>query len=266
MKNWILKNIQFFFAMEFSLINHFLFITIGLVAGIINILSGSGSILTLGIMSLMGIPVDIANGTNRIGIVLFGLSGVYQFNQKGSLNFKSSLPLVIVAIIGSFFGALTALKISKDGFEFILGLIFFILFFVVWLKPEQKIVDKFTLPKSIIYLFVCLVGFYAGFIQVGAGVILLIVLKFFLQKNYSALNPLKLIVITLANILALILFTNGGLINWEIGISLALGQIIGSYYGVKINESNLNVNSIIQISLLFLITLSVLKYWNILSL
>jgi uncharacterized membrane protein YfcA len=249
--------------MEFGLTYHFLFIIIGVVAGIINILAGSGSILTLGIMSLMGIPADVANGTNRIGIVLFGVSGVYQFNKKSSLDFKLSFPLVILSLIGALFGTLTALKISKDGFEFILGCVFFVLFFVVWLKPEEKIGKHHTFPKFLIYLAIVLVGFYAGFIQVGAGVILLIVLKILLQQNYTALNPIKLIVITAANILALILFTNGGLINWEIGISLAIGQIIGSYYGVKINQSDLNVNSIIQASLLVLITLSVLKFWKI---
>lgn len=249
--------------MEYSLTFHFLFLIIGVVAGIINILAGSGSILTLGIMSLMGIPANIANGTNRIGIVLFGLTGAYQFNKKKSLNFKLSFPLIFLALIGAFFGSFTALEISNDGFEFVLGCIFFVLFFVVWLKPEEQIAKNKVIPKPFIYGAVILVGFYAGFIQVGAGVILLIVLKILLKQNYSLLNPLKLVVITSANILALILFSNNGLISWEIGISLAFGQIIGSYFGVKLNESNFNMNSIIQATLLLLITFSILKFWKI---
>jgi uncharacterized membrane protein YfcA len=256
-------NIQFFFAMEFDITYHFLFVIIGIFAGIINILAGSGSILTLGIMSLLGVPTDVANGTNRIGIVLFGLSGTYQFNKKRSLDIKLSFPFVLLSLFGAFFGTLTALRLSKDSFDFILGCIFFFLFFVVLLKPEEKISNNFKLPNFIIKIGIFFIGFYAGFIQVGAGVILLIVLKILLKKNYTNLNPIKLIVITSANVLALILFTNGGLINWEIGISLAIGQIIGSFYGVKLNQSDLNINSIIQASLLVLITLSVLKFWKI---
>ena len=42
----------------------------GLLAGVLNTLAGGGSLLTVPLLVLLGLPGTVANGTNRIGVLL----------------------------------------------------------------------------------------------------------------------------------------------------------------------------------------------------
>ena len=58
--------------------NIYLYIIIfisGLIAGVINTLAGGGSLLTLPILIFSGLPPNIANGTNRVGILIQAIFG-----------------------------------------------------------------------------------------------------------------------------------------------------------------------------------------------
>ena len=49
---------------------------IGIIAGIINTLAAGGSLLTLPVLMALGLPPNMANGTNRIAIFLQNVIGV----------------------------------------------------------------------------------------------------------------------------------------------------------------------------------------------
>ena len=51
-----------------------LFVT-GLATGLLNVVSGGGSFLSLPILIFMGLPPVMANGTNRVGILAQNVSG-----------------------------------------------------------------------------------------------------------------------------------------------------------------------------------------------
>jgi len=107
-----------------------------------------------------------------------------------------------------------------------------------------------------------LIGLYAGFIQIGTGIALLLVLKILLDKQFQQLNPLKVFIITLINLIALIIFSIGELIDWPVAISLSVGQVVGSIIGVKLNSSKYNLERVIRIVLILLITVSIGKFWG----
>ena len=70
----------------------------GAFAGALNTLASSGSAITLPLLILLGVPPGIANGTNRLGILLGSLSAVVSFQKSKSipwrkpLNFQYLLP------------------------------------------------------------------------------------------------------------------------------------------------------------------------------
>ncbi|MGD8591166.1 MAG: TSUP family transporter, partial [Chromatiales bacterium] len=66
---------------------------LGVGAGWLNVMAGGGSLLTVPVMVFMGIPGPVANGTNRIGILLQNISAVTAFRRKGYSDFKVSLSL-----------------------------------------------------------------------------------------------------------------------------------------------------------------------------
>ena len=78
---------------------------VGVVAGFINTVAGSGSLLTLPLLMFLGLPANVANGTNRIAILLQNVVGVASFKQQKVLDFKQGLIIGLPAVAGSLLGA-----------------------------------------------------------------------------------------------------------------------------------------------------------------
>ncbi|RME71099.1 MAG: sulfite exporter TauE/SafE family protein, partial [Chloroflexi bacterium] len=76
-------------------------IAAGFVAGFINTLAGSGSLVTLPLLIFAGLPANVANGTNRVAILLQNVVGVSSFRQQKVLDWRGGLKLALPAIIGS---------------------------------------------------------------------------------------------------------------------------------------------------------------------
>ena len=234
----------------------------GISAGFINTIAGSGSIITLSLLSLLGLPVQVANGTNRIGLIFQSSTGSYQFYKQGELSLRGKYWLLIFSIIGASLGVLTASHIDVLLFQKLAGFIFCLLFLVVLFKPEQYIKVSATL-KRLVPLIFGVIGFYAGFIQAGAGIFMLTVLHAVWGKCFSEINPVKVFIILLINLIALIGFSISDQVNWEFGISLGVGQMIGALIGVRLNNLKNNIEYVIRLLLLVLIVVSISKFWNL---
>ncbi|MCD4769404.1 MAG: sulfite exporter TauE/SafE family protein, partial [Bacteroidales bacterium] len=83
-------------------------IMVGIVAGFINTLAGSGSLLTLPLLMFLGLPANVANGTNRIAIFLQNVVGVRSFRKKKVFSYREGIWLAIPATAGSLIGSLLA--------------------------------------------------------------------------------------------------------------------------------------------------------------
>tara|TARA_B100001063_G_C16741124_1_gene544859 strand:+ start:902 stop:1189 length:288 start_codon:yes stop_codon:yes gene_type:complete len=83
----------------------------GAVAGALNTLASSGSAVTLPLLILLGIPPGIANGTNRLSVLLGSFSAVVSFQKSGSIPwqkaFRLSIPLALGSILGGWDGNFT---------------------------------------------------------------------------------------------------------------------------------------------------------------
>lgn len=242
--------------------NILLCVLAGISAGIINTIAGSGSIITLSLLSFLGLPVQIANGTNRIGLLFQSSTSSYQFYKQGELSLRGKYWLLIFSVIGALLGVLTASHIDAFMFQKVVGFLFCLLFFVVLFKPQQYIKLSGNFKNKLPFIF-GIIGFYAGFIQAGAGVFMLAVLNAVWGKSFSAINPLKVFIILLINVIALIGYAIADQVNWGFGVSLGVGQIIGALIGVRLNNLKNNIESVIRLLLLVLLVVSILKFWNL---
>ena len=71
-------------------------LAIGFLAGIVNTLAGGGSLFTLPILIFLGLPPQIANGTNRVVIVAQSLSAVVRRYSIGLNKIFACEDLLIV--------------------------------------------------------------------------------------------------------------------------------------------------------------------------
>ena len=95
----------------------------GVIVGIINTLGGGGSVISMALFMAMGLPVNVANGTNRIAVVLQNLSSTLTFIRKRMLDIKSGLLLSIPAIIGNIIGSMVAMEVDDTTFRICLSVV-----------------------------------------------------------------------------------------------------------------------------------------------
>ena len=155
---------------------------LGVVAGWLNVMAGGGSLLTVPVMVFMGIPGPVANGTNRIGILLQNLSAVTAFRRKGYSDFKLSLSLAAVACVGAAVGAMMGTELEGEWFNRILALVMIgVLILMATGKDRQRAGDpnQDGKPKNLVlgHALMLLAGFWGGFIQIGVGFILMPILN-----------------------------------------------------------------------------------------
>lgn len=234
----------------------------GILAGFINTLAGSGSLITLPLLMFMGLPANIANATNRIGIFLQSAVGAVSFRQSKVFEYKEGIWLAIPATVGSLVGAIAAVNLNSRIMESIIGALLLIMFFVVLYKPEKWIKEKSGTidgrPRIWQILTFFLIGLYGGFIQAGVGFILLAGLVFGAGLNLTKANALKVFIVFVYTSVALIVFIINQQINYLAGFILAFGSMIGAYIASKVALKS--GPKIVRIILLIILLLSALKY------
>jgi uncharacterized membrane protein YfcA len=114
----------------------------GILAGFINTLAGSGSLITLPLLIFMGLPANVANATNRIGIFLQSAVGAATFRHQKVFDYKEGIWFAIPATFGSLAGAIAAVNLSSNLMETIIGGLLFFMFFIVLYKPEKWIQEN----------------------------------------------------------------------------------------------------------------------------
>jgi uncharacterized membrane protein YfcA len=203
--------------------------TAGILAGFINTLSGGGSVISLSLLILLGLPANIANGTNRINIFFQSLSSVGSFARQKMFTSMKPVWLGIPATVGSVIGAISAVDVNKKVIEIAITSAMVIMVFFLFYKPDKWLKENTHLLSEkikwwqIVIFFA--VGFYGGFIQVGVG------------YDLVKANAVKNLIVFFYAIFALSVFMINGQVNYLYGLILSGGSIIGaliaSYLAVK---------------------------------
>lgn len=217
-----------------TVIDAILLIAAGLIAGIINTLAGSGSLITLPLLMFMGLPPAVANGTNRIGVIIQSAVATRNFMHQKELHAKNEWHLIIPTLLGALAGALIAIDIKEDILNYFIGGLLIVMFFVILLKPDRWVKGKAGQVKSkksrIIntIIFFC-IGIYGGFIQAGVGLFLLAGLVLGAGRDLIRANAVKTLAILVFNLVALAVFIHAGKVVWSYGLLLAAGSAAGGW-------------------------------------
>ncbi|MFL1895344.1 sulfite exporter TauE/SafE family protein [Aquimarina sp. 2-A2] len=214
-----------------------LLVLVGFIAGIINTLAGGGSLLTLPMLIFMGLPPAIANGTNRIGILIQGITTVAGFRSKGVHTSKFGVYLGLSALIGSLIGAKIAVDIKGETFNQILAVVMILVVLFMVFQPKRNGLETFERITgnyfwwSVIAFF--FIGIYGGFIQAGIGIFILLALSSINHMSLVKSNAIKSLVVAIYTVAALIVFILNDQINFLYGIVLAAGNATGGWFASR---------------------------------
>lgn len=225
--------------MELNLTAILLLCLTGFLAGGINTVAGGGSNLTLPVLMMLGLPADVANGTNRVAIMLEGVVGVAGYDQHGALDRPAIIPILIPTVIGGLLGALTAalmpnLYLKPLLLGTILTMALLILLRPDLIAPPQGAATLSPKENRGAWWGLFGAGVYGGFVQAGVGFILLAALAGGLRYDLLRANALKMTCALAFTSVAMLVFIAFGQIWWIPGLILAAGTMTGAHLAVKV--------------------------------
>jgi uncharacterized membrane protein YfcA len=245
----------------------FLFIG-GAMAGVINTLAGNGSAITLFLLMTFGLPANVANGTNRIGILFQSIIATKAFAKSARFKplIRESWWIIALAIPGGIAGAIFASTMDKDALKSIIGILMIVMFFIILIKPKRWFGETdYKKNRKTVLNFILFVGigFYAGFIQMGMGLFFLAIMVLGAKYSMIDANILKIVITLLITIPALAIYLYQGQVNWEYGLALASGQSFGAYFAAKFAIHHPKANIWIHRLLIIMVSVAVVKLLGI---
>lgn len=224
--------------MVLDVFNVLLLLVAGLAAGFINTIAGGGGLFTLAALLFMGVPADLANGTNRVSVAIQSMEGVRGFHQHRVLDTKAILPLMVPTLAGSLIGSIAASWMPVGLLKPLLLGTMVAMALLMLFKPGVMTPPSDTSPLRVTenrlgWFAMFGAGLYGGFIQGGVGFLLLATLVGVLRYNLVAANALKLVCTAIFGAVALTVFALRGQVLWVPGLIITAGTLIGVHVSVK---------------------------------
>ena len=240
-----------------------LLIVVGFFAGIINTLAGGGSLFTLPVLIFLGLPPSVANGTNRIAIVVQSLGGTLGYQSKKISTFPFPIYLGVSASAGAVIGAQIALQLDGAIFNRILAVIMLIVGFLILLrhKPLSLNLTERLKGKYLMYAILgfFIIGIYGGFINAGIGIVIMIFLNRLNHLSLVKTNATKVMVVMIYSAVALALFAIDGAVDWKLGLLMALGTLFGAWWASRWSVKK--GDRVIRIAMLITLFIMSVKLW-----
>lgn len=219
--------------------HYVLLIGVGFAAGFINTVAGGGSLLSLPTLIFLGLPPSIANGTNRVAVVIQTALATAGFKSKGVSTAPFNIYLGIAAVLGSIIGAQIAIDIKGETFNTILGTVMIVVILIIVFKPklsiaemQERLTGKYLSIGCVAFFFF---GIYGGFINAGIGFVIILFLHYVHHMTLVRSNATKVAVVCMYSISALIVFVLNDKVNWVMGLILALGNGTGAWVASRVS-------------------------------
>ena len=209
----------------------------GVAAGALNVVAGGGSFLTLPILMFIGLPAGLANGTNRVGILMQNIGAVASFRRHRVLDLRALGWAALPSLPGAAIGTWLALVISDQVFKKILAILMVTLcLWTLWRdrRPKARVATiQPSLGSGWMAVGFFFVGIYGGFVQAGVGFLMLAVLTaagFDLVRG----NAIKVLTALCFTLLSLLGFAFNQRVDWILGLVLGAGTFVGGVLGARL--------------------------------
>ena len=217
-----------------------LVIAVGFIAGIINVMAGGGSLLTMPLLIFLGLDSTMANGTNRIAILFQNATAIGGYQSKDQRPGRFGIYLGISALFEAIIGSKIALEIPDGVFNKILAIVMVLVVIMTLLNPSLKLKDAEKLivrldnkHKLLAVGALFLTGIYGGFIQAGTGLFIMAALSFINRYTLLQSNVAKATIMFLYTLSAIFIFALDGQINLFYGLALAVSMSVGAWWASR---------------------------------
>lgn len=215
-----------------------LLIGVGMVAGLVNAMAGGGSFLTLPLLIFLGLPATVANGTNRVAVIVQSAGALWGFHRWASIDWRFAVTAAGPATIGAVLGVWAALAIDDRFFMKTLSVLMIAVSLGMLWSPS--LYDHRSPPIStrrhggLVQVLFFLIGLYGGFVQAGVG-FLILALTSFVGLDLLQGNAIKVFIVSIFTLVSLALFAWNGAVDWSLACLLAIGTAMGGILGARLS-------------------------------
>ena len=211
---------------------------VGLAAGTINTIVGSGSLITFPTLLALGYPPVVANVSNTVGLVTGSISGAIGYRRELEGQAPRVRVLAIASVTGGLTGGLLLLALPASVFESLLPVLILLACLLVALQPRLAARDRPARAHGgpLLFAAVFATGVYGGYFGAAQGVILIALLGIFLDDHLQRLDALKNVLAALVNGVAALLFIAVADVDWAVAGLLAAGAVCGGQLGARIGR------------------------------
>ncbi len=199
-----------------------------------NVMAGGGSTITLPALILLGLDAGVANGTNRVAILVQNISATLTFSSEKKTRIRQSISYGLWTIPGAISGAFMATRIEDALFEKILAGLLIVVVLTMLVPRKNGASDKIARKSVWTGPVLLLIGFYGGFVQIGIGFLFMAVFFHLLHLDLLTTTVQKVTVILLYTIPTLFVFAILGKVDWGFGLTLAAGNATGAFIAAKV--------------------------------
>jgi len=208
-------------------------------AGFVDSIAGGGGLIQLPslLISMPNTAPSLLLGTNKLPSFLGTLGATASYLRKVKPDFKLAFVMAVPAFIGSGLGASVATKIPKEAFKPIILFMLIVVALYTWRKKELGLVENFRFARrhqvGMGALAGLLIGFYDGIFGPGTGSFLMLILVALLGFAFLQASVTAKIVNLATNLGAIMVFGLNGKILWVLGLTMAIGNVIGGFLGAR---------------------------------
>lgn len=202
----------------------------------IGVVTGSNSLVTVPVMFQFGIDPKVAVATNMFGLTFMNIGATIPFLKQGIIDKKKISPLVILTLISSGIGALLVGFITTHSIKIIVSVAMIAVALFILLKRDSgvaAIAEISTRAVVITYILTFLLGIYGGLYSGGYVTILTTVFVAFFGMTFTEAVASTKYINVFSSLIATIIFAWQNLIDYKLGIILAVTMFIAAYIGAK---------------------------------
>ena len=214
----------------------------GALAGGINTVIGSGSLITFPTLLAVGYAPVTANVTNTVGLVPGSASGVVGYRRELRGHWRRCAILGTGTTAGAVIGGILLLELPDAVFDAIVPALILLAVALMAIRPSPKDGAKADhTGLGVVASFGT--GIYGGYFGAAQGIILISLLRLCFSEHLQVLNAIKNVLAGLANLVAGILFIFVADVAWEAVALIAAGSIagaqVGAHYGRRLPQEAL---------------------------